>query len=76
MGVKLCLTLVEEHRGYLGENMELREIKETGGGRKLHNMELHNLYFSPSIITRRLIKLRRMRWADGQSKNGGEEEFI
>jgi hypothetical protein len=32
----------------------------TGGWRKLHNEELHNLYSSPSII--RIIKLR-MRWA-------------
>jgi hypothetical protein len=33
----------------------------TGGWRKLHNEELHNLYSSPSII--RVIKSRRMRWA-------------
>jgi hypothetical protein len=32
----------------------------TGGWRKLHNEELHILYFSPSII--RMIKSRR-RWA-------------
>jgi hypothetical protein len=31
----------------------------TGGWRKLHNEELHNLYSSPSII--RMIK-SRMRW--------------
>jgi hypothetical protein len=29
--------------------------------RKLHNDELHNLYFSPNII--RMIKSRKMRWA-------------
>jgi hypothetical protein len=28
---------------------------------KLHNKELHDLYYSPSII--RIIKSRRMRWA-------------
>jgi hypothetical protein len=33
----------------------------TGGWRKLHNDELHNLYSSPRII--RMIKSRRMRWA-------------
>jgi hypothetical protein len=33
----------------------------TGGWRKLHNEELHNLYSSLSII--RMIKSRRMRWA-------------
>jgi hypothetical protein len=33
----------------------------TGGWRKLHNEELHNLYSSPSII--RIIKSRRLRWA-------------
>jgi hypothetical protein len=33
----------------------------TGGWRKLHNEELHNLYSSPSIII--MIKSRRMRWA-------------
>jgi hypothetical protein len=31
----------------------------TGGWRKLHNEEFHNLYSSPSII--RMIKSRRMR---------------
>jgi hypothetical protein len=35
--------------------------EETGGWRKLHNDEIHNLYSSPSII--RVIKSRRMRWA-------------
>jgi hypothetical protein len=32
-----------------------------GGWRKLHNEELHNLYFSPNII--RMMKSMRMRWA-------------
>jgi hypothetical protein len=32
----------------------------TGGWRKLHNEELHNLYSSPSIII--MMKTRRMRW--------------
>jgi hypothetical protein len=32
-----------------------------GGWRKLHNEELHNLYFLPSLI--RIKKSKRMRWA-------------
>jgi hypothetical protein len=41
-----------------------------GGWRKLHNGELPNLYYSPSII--RIIKSRTMRWAE----HGEEEECI
>jgi hypothetical protein len=41
-----------------------------GGWRKLHNEELHNLYFLPSII--RIIKSRRMRCG----MNGGEGECV
>jgi hypothetical protein len=33
-----------------------------GGWRKLHNEELHDLYPSPSVI--RIIKSRKMRWAE------------
>jgi hypothetical protein len=40
----------------------------TGGWRKLHNEELHNLYSSPSII--RIIKLRRIRWAGHVARMG------
>jgi hypothetical protein len=36
--------------------------------RKLHNEELHNLYSLPSII--RIIKSRRMRWADHVARMG------
>jgi hypothetical protein len=49
------------------ENRVLRRIfgpkrdEVTGGWRKLHNEELHNLYSSSSII--RMIKSRRMRSA-------------
>jgi hypothetical protein len=50
------------------ENTVLRRIsgprrdEVTGDLRKLHNEELHNLYSSPNII--RMIKSRRMRWAE------------
>jgi hypothetical protein len=39
----------------------------TGGWRKLHNEELHNLYSSPSII--RIIKSRRS-WAGHVARMG------
>jgi hypothetical protein len=42
--------------------------EETGGWRKLHNEELHNLFSSPSII--RMIKSRRMRWAGHVARMG------
>jgi hypothetical protein len=41
--------------------------------RKLHKEELHDLYYSPSII--RIIESRRMRWA-GYVARMGEEELI
>jgi hypothetical protein len=40
----------------------------TGGSRKLHKEELHNLYSSPNII--RIIKSRRMRWAGHVARMG------
>jgi hypothetical protein len=40
----------------------------TGGWRKLHNEELHGLYFPPSIV--RVIKSRRMRWAENVARMG------
>jgi hypothetical protein len=40
----------------------------TGGCRKVHNEELHNLYSSRSII--RIIKSRRMRWVGHVARMG------
>jgi hypothetical protein len=43
----------------------------TGGWKKLHNEELHNLYSSPSII--RMIKSRRMKLAGHVASIGRRE---
>jgi hypothetical protein len=48
----------------------LKRDEITGGWRKLHNEELHNLYSSPSIIS--MMKSERMRWA-GHVAQMGEE---
>jgi hypothetical protein len=60
------LTLREEHRLRVFENRVPKRIfgpkrdEVTGGWRKLHNEELHNLNSSPSIM--RIIKSRTIRW--------------
>jgi hypothetical protein len=62
------LTLREEYRLRLFQNRLLGRIlglmrnEVMGGWRKLLNEELHDLYSSPSIINRRMIKSRRMKW--------------
>jgi hypothetical protein len=56
------------------ENRMLRKIfgpkrgEVMGEWRKLHNEELCDLYFSPSII--RIIRSRRMRWAGHVARMG------
>jgi hypothetical protein len=56
------------------ENKALRRIfgpkrdEVTGGCRKLHNEELHNLYSSPNII--RMIKSRITRWVEHVARMG------
>jgi hypothetical protein len=56
MGVKLSLTLRDEHRPRVFENRVLRRIfgrkrdEIAGKWRKLHNEELHDLYSSPNIV--------------------------
>jgi hypothetical protein len=43
------------------------------GWRKLHNEELHNLYFSPSTI--RIIKSRRMRLTGNVARMGKRNAY-
>jgi hypothetical protein len=73
------LTVRVEHELRVFENRILRRIfgpkrdRVTGGWRKLHNEELHNLYSSQSII--RITKSRRMRWA-GHAAGMGEKRNV
>jgi hypothetical protein len=70
--------LREGHRLRASENRVLRRIfgpnrdEVTGGWRKLHSEELHNLYSSPDII--RQVKSRRMRWARHVARMGEERK--
>jgi hypothetical protein len=63
----------------VSENRVLRGIfgpkrdEVIGGWRKLHNEELHNLYYSSSII--RMIMSRRMRLAGYVVRMGKEERI-
>jgi hypothetical protein len=69
--------LREEHRLRAFENRVLRifgpKREEDGSWRKLHNDELHRLYFSPNIV--RVIKSRRMRWAGHVAHMGRGDVF-
>jgi hypothetical protein len=68
------VTLREQHRLRVFENRVLRRMfgrkrdQVTGEWRKLHNEELRDLYFSPSII--RMIKSRKMGWAGHVARMG------
>jgi hypothetical protein len=60
MVVTLGLSLLREHlKTVLRRVFGPKREEVTGGWRKLHNEELHNLYPSPNII--RIIKSRRMK---------------
>jgi hypothetical protein len=67
----------EEHRLRVFEKRVLGRIfrpkrgEVTGGWRKLHNEELHNVYCSPDII--RKIKPRRIRLAGHVARTGDEK---
>jgi hypothetical protein len=67
------LTLREKHRLRVFEKRVLRIFERkrdevVGGWRKLHNVELHNLHSSPSIII--MIKSGRMRWVGNVARMG------
>ena len=47
-----------------------RRDEVTGDWRRLHNEELNDLYASPNIM--RVIKSRRMRWAEHVARMGKE----
>ena len=59
------------------ENRVLRRIfrskrdEVTGEWRKIHNAELNDLYSSPNIV--RMMKSKRMRWAEHVARMKGEE---
>jgi len=66
--------LREERRLRVFQNRVLRRIfrpkwdEVTRGWRKLHNVELNDLYSSPSIVG--VIKSRRMKWAGHVARMG------
>jgi hypothetical protein len=70
------LTLGKERKLRVFENMVLRRIfgprrdKVTGEWRRLQNKELNDLYSSPNNV--RVIKSRRMRWAEHVARMGEE----
>ena len=74
------LTLREERKLRVFENMALRRIsgtgrdEETAEWRRLHNEELNDLYSSPNIG--RSIDWRRMRWAGHVARMGLERGCI
>jgi hypothetical protein len=63
----------EEHKLRVFRMFGPKRDGVTGGWRKLHNEELHDLCTLPSIIT--IIKSRRMRWV-GHVAGMGEKRNV
>jgi hypothetical protein len=65
MGLKLGLTLREEHRLKVSENRVLRRMfgpkrgEMAGGWRRLYNEELHSLYTSQMIWAEHVACMQR-----------------
>jgi hypothetical protein len=74
------LKLREEHTLRVLRNRVLRRLfgpkrKEVvEGWRRRHTEELHNMYTSPNIV--RMIKSRRMRWAEHVAEHDRDEKCI
>jgi hypothetical protein len=69
------LALREKHRlRVLRRTFGTKRDEVTGGWRKLHNDEFHNLYSSPNIIN--MIKSRRMIWAGHVARMGRRKMHI
>jgi hypothetical protein len=73
------LKLREEYRLRVFENRVLEENISTeearnGVWRKLHNEELHNFYYLPSV--NRMMKSGSMRWGRQCTTHGREEDCI
>jgi hypothetical protein len=54
--------------GVLRRTFGQEEDEVTGGWKNLHNEELHNLHFSPSII--RMINSKSRKWAGHVKRMG------
>jgi hypothetical protein len=75
LAIRRCnVTLRQDHRLRVIDNRMLRKTSGPkrnhvrGGWRRLHNVELNNLYCSSNIF--RVIKSRKMRWVEHVARMG------